>query len=287
MNAVDAMGAEARRPPRLLPFATFLAAGLLLFELQFFAFNGGGKLFQIATFVGLPLIFSAVTSMVRNSRRFLEYWPAFFSYSVASVALFFMWLLDEWPARWFGLDPKSPNGTALGKVSDAVVLIAIVIVLTGVFQVSLGSIFLQRGRLMLGLLIGLVGFSAMAIFGVVEARSLGVSMGRLIAWTPWLLIFVLTNGFFEELMARGLFLKKFEPLVGPHLANLITALVFAIGHAGVTYTADILTFLAITFAFGLIWGYVMQKTEALWGSALFHAGADVVIMIGIFAGVKT
>jgi hypothetical protein len=31
----------------------------------------------------------------------------------------------------------------------------------------------------------------------------------------------------------------------------------------------------------------MQKTEALWGSALFHAGADVVIMIGIFAGVKT
>ncbi len=90
---------------------------------------------------------------------------------------------------------------------------------------------------MLGLVIGLVGFSAMATFGILEARALGISMSRIIAWAPWLLIFVLTNGLFEELMARGLFLKKFEPLVGPHLANLITALVFAIGHAGVTYTA--------------------------------------------------
>ncbi len=115
MNAVDAMGAEAKRPPRLLPFGTLLAAGLLLFELQFFAFNGGGKLFHIATFVGLPLVFSAVTSMLLKSRRFLKYWPAFFSYSVTLVALFFMWLLDEWPARWFGLDPKSPKGTALAR----------------------------------------------------------------------------------------------------------------------------------------------------------------------------
>ncbi len=32
--------------------------------------------------------------------------------------------------------------------------------------------------------------------------------------------------------------------------------------------------------------YITQKTGALWGSALFHAGADVIIMIGIFAGAK-
>jgi hypothetical protein len=30
----------------------------------------------------------------------------------------------------------------------------------------------------------------------------------------------------------------------------------------------------------------MQKAEALWGPALFHAGADVIIIIGIFAGAK-
>lgn len=88
-------------------------------------------------------------------------------------------------------------------------------------------------------------------------------------------------------MFRGLFLKKFEPLLGAPLSTLLTALVFAIGHAGVTYSADVLVFVAITFGFAMIWGYLMQKTGSLWGSALFHAGADTLIMIVIFSGVKT
>ena len=37
----------------------------------------------------------------------------------------------------------------------------------------------------------------------------------------------------------------------------------------------------------MIWGYLMQKTGALWGSVLFHAGANTLLIIGIFAGVKT
>jgi membrane protease YdiL (CAAX protease family) len=32
----------------------------------------------------------------------------------------------------------------------------------------------------------------------------------------------------------------------------------------------------------LAWGYVIQKTESLWGSVLFHAGADLLIILGIF-----
>ena len=70
-------------------------------------------------------------------------------------------------------------------------------------------------------------------------------------------------------------------------ANVLTGFVFAAGHSGVTYTADILVFVAITFVFALIWGYLMQKTGAVWGSEIFHAGADTLIMIGIFAAVRT
>jgi membrane protease YdiL (CAAX protease family) len=43
----------------------------------------------------------------------------------------------------------------------------------------------------------------------------------------------------------------------------------------------------MAFAFGLIAGYLMQNTDAIWASALFHAGADTLIVIGMFAGVKT
>lgn len=283
--APEATDVEARHP-RWLSFGVLLVAGLLLFEVAFFAFNGGGEPLQIAAFVGLPIAYSVAATLLRKSRRFVAYWPAFFSFAAASIALFSMWLLDRFPAQWLGLDAKSPPGMALGKVFDLLLLILTVMMLTRLFGVSPGSVFLQKGKLGPGLAIGFAGFLAMAAFGVFEARDMGVSMSRLLAWSPWLLTFVLANGFFEELLSRGLFLKKFEPLVGPGLANIVTALVFAIGHAGVTYTADVLTFMGVTFVFALIWGYLMQKTGALWGSALFHAGADVVIMIGIFAGVK-
>lgn len=116
---------------------------------------------------------------------------------------------------------------------------------------------------------------------------MGISDRRILGWLPWILIFVLANGFFEELMNRGLFLRKFEPLLGAPFSNLLTAFAFAIGHAGVTYSADVRLFVVITFVLAMIWGYFMQKTGSLWASELFHAVADTLLMMGIFAGVKT
>jgi membrane protease YdiL (CAAX protease family) len=42
-------------------------------------------------------------------------------------------------------------------------------------------------------------------------------------------------------------------------------------------------FLLVVFPLAIIWGYVIQKTEALWGSVLFHAGGDLLIVTGIYA----
>ncbi len=199
-----------------------------------------------------------------------------------------MWLLDDFPRRWLGFDTTKPSGRAIIKVTDAVILLLTVIVLGRLFQIDFDSIYLRAGtRPYLGLAIGFAGFTLMTAFAVTEAHNMGISNQSMHGWLPWILSFVLANGFFEELMFRGLFLRKFESLLGAGLANLLTAFVFAVGHAGVTYSEDVLAFVIITFVFALIWGYLMQKTGSLWGSALFHAGADTLIMIGIFAGVKT
>lgn len=273
---------------RILPLIIFLICGLLLFEPPFFAYNSTSKSFQAVTFIGLPLIFSLMALLARWNRRFMEYLPAFCSFLTASAGLLLMWLLDDFPRRWLNLDPKAPSGRAVIKASDAVILLVTVIVLGKLLRIDFDSIYLRRGRRPgLGLAIGLAGFALMAVFAVLEAHGMGVTNQRILGWLPWILIFVLANGFFEELIFRGLFLKKFEPLLGAPLANVLTAFVFAAGHAGVTYSSDILVFVAITFVFALIWGYLMQKTGSLWGSALFHAGADTLIMIGMFAGVKT
>jgi membrane protease YdiL (CAAX protease family) len=283
---------EANHAPkigeRILPFFIFLVCSLLLFEPPFFAFNSTSKWFQIVTFIGLPLIFSGMAVLARWHRRFQEYWPAFSSFVIISIALLLMWLLDDFPRRWLNLDAKAPSGRAIVKVSDAVILLLTVLILGVLLRIDFDSIYLGKGnRPGLGLAIGLAGFALMASFAVMEAHDIGISNQRLLEWAPWILGFVLANGFFEELMSRGLFLKKFEGLLGATTANILTAVVFALGHAGVTYSSDVLVFVAVTFVFALIWGYIMQKTGSLWGSALFHAGADTVIIIGMFAGVKT
>ncbi len=279
---------ESKTTGRVLPLIIFLICSLLLFELSFFAFNSATKRFQIVTFLGLPLFFSALAVLARESRRFIAYWPAFCSYIVASVSLLLMWLLDDFPRRWLGFDPKEPSGRAVIKVTDAVIMLLTVVVLGKLLRIDFDSVYLRKGtRPRLALAIGFAGFALMAVFAVVEAHGMGITDQRILGWLPWILSFVLANGVFEELIFRGLFLKKFEPFVGAPLANILTGFVFAVGHAGVTYSTDVLEFVAVAFVFALIWGYLMQKTGTLWGSALFHAGADTLIMIGIFAGVKT
>jgi membrane protease YdiL (CAAX protease family) len=279
----------SRRPrvaERILPLFIFLTCSLLVFEPPFFAFNSTNKWLQTATFVGMPLLFSLLALLAR--KRFTDYWPPFCSFAMVSISLLLMWLLDDFPRRWLKLDPKWPSGRATIKVTDAVILLLTVVVLSRLLQIDFDSIYLGKGsRPGLGLAIGLTGFAVMASFALVEAHSAGISNRSIVGWAPWLLSFVLANGFFEELMSRGLLLKKFEPFLGRPLSNLLTGFVFAIGHAGVTYSTDVLEFVAVTFVLALVWGYLMQKTGSLWGSALFHAGADTLIIIGMFAGVKT
>ena len=89
---------------------------------------------------------------------------------------------------------------------------------------------------------------------------------------PMVVVFVLLNGFKEELWVRGIFLKKLETFLGAWPSNVLTAFVFSVTHVGVEYTPVLFIFLGITFLLGAVWGYVMQRTKSLLGSVLFHAG---------------
>lgn len=158
-----------------------------------------------------------------------------------------------------------------------------VLLLTIMIRSDLASIYLHRGELKRGLSIGAVTFVVLSIVGIVWAVNKGLGAGRLVSWAPWILIFVLANGFMEELLFRGLFLKRLEQVIGAGLSNLLTAIVFSLAHAKAAYASNVPVFMASTFVLGLVWGYVMQKTDSVMGSALFHAGADVMMVVGMFA----
>jgi membrane protease YdiL (CAAX protease family) len=110
-----------------------------------------------------------------------------------------------------------------------------------------------------------------------------LQVGRVLTWATWILIFVVGNAFNEEILFRGLFLKKYSPFLGRFLSNLVIAIPFALHHAGVSYSPGTLMFLAILLPLALAWGFVTQKTDSLWGSILFHAGTDIPVVLSLFS----
>jgi membrane protease YdiL (CAAX protease family) len=168
------------------------------------------------------------------------------------------------------------------KLLDAIPIVVTVILVARLGGVKPAELYLQTGKLKAWLIVGLVSFAAFTVLFLLQAHDQNLSANRLLAYAPWTLLFVFSNAFMEELHFRGLLLKPFERLLGRHPANLCIALFFTLSHAPVQYAPDILMFLAILFVLALAWGYIIQRTESLWGSVLFHAGADLMIIVGIY-----
>jgi membrane protease YdiL (CAAX protease family) len=274
---------------RVLFFAAFLLFGLLLFVL----FNHIRPLLPpTADLIGRVVLIAALffaALAARRSRRFEIYRPILFSGFVAALAgavdLYFP--SRDWLLQAFGIPLRSPAGLALDKLDSSLIIILSIILLTRISGAGLGSIFLRRGNLRQGLTIGLIAF-AVAAAGSIPVSELffggkDLQVPKVLGWTPWILIFVLGNAFNEELLFRGLFLRKFEPFAGRLFSNLAIAVPFALHHSGVSYTPDVLIFLAILIPLALAWGWITQKSGSLWGSVLFHAGTDIPIVLGLFS----
>ena len=172
---------------------------------------------------------------------------------------------------------SAPRHIAAGKVFEAGVVILTVIILALLWGEALGSLYLKKGRLGLGLFIGLSLLVINTATGIVTGAALGVAGEELIAWLPWAMLFSLANGLMEELVFRGLFLRRFASLIGAGGAIVVTSITFTVMHAAATYMnpTEAVLFQVIIFPMALLFGYLMYKTDSVWGSALYHAGSDV------------
>lgn len=234
--------------------------------------------------VGLLLLTSAL--LVRKISRFEKYWKILFALFILTVAFSLERIFGIYLIKYLGVTDSTPAGWALPKLNECFVAVSVIVIFTLLSGDSLGSIYIQKGNLKLGLIIGLVAFFIFTAGGIPMAslfNAQNLSLTRVIPWTPWVLIYVLANGAMEEMLFRGLFLRKLEPLVGKYLSIFLLAFIFTGLHYWVSYTADNRIFLAVTFPLALALGYIMHKTDSAWGSILLHAGMDIPIMIGIFS----
>lgn len=271
--------------PRRLALSVALFAGACLAFLPYSLHALVARDVRPLLWGGIALAFLAAALLARRSVRLHAYWRVIYALFVASAASYADWFLSDWLPRLFDVPVQSLAGFGLAKFESMAVLAACVLVLVKLSGDDLGSLYLKRGKVRWWLPIGLAAFAFFAVTVIPAAMGLfqgrDVTWSRILPWAPWILLFVLSNGFLEELHFRGLLLPRFQRHIGVVPAILVTSAVFSLAHIGVNYTPAILPFLAITFVLGLSFATLIHKTDSLWGAVLFHAGADIPVIVGI------
>jgi len=274
---------------RAARFFAFLACALLVFAVfshYYPLFEGSRDLWGR---VAATLVFLGAGLLARLHRRTEPYWRVLFALGTAcaAISLDYYLGLSKWLLPALGIGAETRAGWAIDKLESSLLGAAVAVALTLAYGQKLSSLYLRRGNWRLGLAVGLGVMLLMLAACIPMARFLyggrDLSWPRILPWMPWLLIFVLANAFNEELLFRGLFLGRLQPLVGKFASNLLMAIPFTLMHAGTDYAAYLSPFLLGTFAMALAWGWLAQKTESLWGSVLFHAAMDVAIVLGVFS----
>lgn len=228
----------------------------------------------------LAAIFLSAALVLRRNETSEQYSQIAYAFFIATVAFFITSLtagIRDSLLSAISVPLNTPRHLALAKVFESLLVVSVILILTALWREDLGSLYIKKGRLGLGLF---VGFSLLAIntaTGIVTGATLGHAGDELIARLPWALLFSLANGLMEELWFRGLFLRRFASVVGVVGSIIVTSVVFTVSHAAASYMNPIeaILFQVIIFPMALLFAYLMYKSDNLWGSVLYHAGSDI------------
>jgi len=263
-------------------FALLTICGFLIFALTMTFVPLLPMWANYAARIGFLVVFSALWLAARDGHKLNRFRPIFFAYFTAVFSLSLGFFFADKGLELLGLTTQTPVGIAMAKFLQASLIVIGILAVAKLSGQNLASLYIRKGRLILGLSVGLIAAAALTFLSLHQPAVTALGTAKLISLVPWIAIFVISNAFMEELLFRGLFLGRYEPLIGKWLAILSTALVFTLAHMQVTYAPQMVVFLLVTFIFSIAWGWLMQKTNSLWGSFLFHAGADLLIILPIF-----
>ena len=263
-------------------FTFFTLGGFLIFALTITFvpllpawINYAGRFTLLFIFAGLWWIARGDNSLSRFRSIFFAYFTAVFS---LSLGFFF----GDWGPRLLGLNMKTAEGVAVAKFSSASLIVTGVLVMTRLCGEDWGSLYIRKGRLGVSMIMGGAGAAACLLLALRQSDVGSIGGATLASLAPWILLFVVANGFMEELLFRGLFLGRYQRLIGAWPAIISTALSFTLAHMQVKYAPELIFFLVVLLGLSIAWGWLMHRTRSLWGSALFHAGADLMIIVPIF-----
>lgn len=245
---------------------------------------------NIAYEVGISAFFLVAALLMRRSSRFSQYWQIAYAFFAAALVIVVTSLTPGFRdslIRQAGIATGSDQWIAVGKVFEAVVTITTILVVSRLAGFSLGSLYIKRGYLKWGLILGAGVLLNFVTSSLMFFSNRFPSIDRLGSVILWGMVFSFANAFMEELWLRGLFLRKLVPLLGAGAAIVLTTLWWSLFHIGVVYfqPAAIPFFLVNLITFGLAYGYTMHKTDSWIAPGLMHAASDFFLFVATLASV--
>ena len=260
-----------------------------------------GQAAEIGYGLVVAAVYLAITAFIRRSSSLARFWELSFVFFILAVVqvlnnsipdAFRTYVLHEHTVTG---NPESSTifGTVAVQLVQTVIAIVPIFVFIRIAGLDLGSVYARLGRLGRAYAIGIVAFIALyVLIGAHPGQRFipihgDITLSRYLQLTPALLVLVISNGFQEEFLFRGLFLQRYGIFLGAYLANIVQALVFSFAHLGVTYTPSAVVFtLVAVFPLGLIAGYLMRSSNGVVAPALFHAGLDIPIYLAFLTYVS-
>ncbi len=268
------------RNSRLFPLLLICGLSIQPFSLIYLQ-----DLSKLLYLIANPLIFLVTALLLRGKESQKHYFPTCFAFFIGSLATSLNQIIYS----------GGPGSTVMGKVVvillSTLLVVGVILTLTKVSGNDFGSIYLKKENLRKGILMGSVLClvflltavpAAIYIFGANEGN---LTPENLLMWAPWIAVFVILNGIREELWFRGIYLRKFESHLGVDPANYLQAIIFSLAHFGGSLNVGVVINLVLFFFLGLGFGALMQKTDSVIGSIIFHAGVDIPVMIMAFSTV--
>jgi len=260
----------------------YMLFGSLVFILGLNLLNIIPNNFQDIYKVSLPVIFLILA--FASQRYFPDQKKVFVGFFLVSVG----WLLDNYLtgeiAKLLSLNSKELIGIASIMVISMLLVSTPVLVGWRLFGYDFPSLYFQGPNKLWGIYVGLAGLLLFGGLGVLQAQNEGVKFGLVLGALPLALVFSLANAFREELVYRAVFLETYQANVGVFAAVLVTTVVFAAAHIEVNYQpADLIVFSVVLIIIGVVASLIMLKTGSLIGAVLFHAGADVLLIMGMIS----
>ena len=148
---------------------------------------------------GLTAVLLIIALFLKRSEKGKTYWPVFYIFFVAGAAVLTSFLFSDDLLRLFGQNVTTPQGIATAKFSESILRVIPILVLMPVMGFDWRSMYLKRGKIRTWLPIAIAAiivFPAFAFFSISNSQT-GV-FDKLLPMWPWILLFVLSNGFMEE-----------------------------------------------------------------------------------------